>query len=79
MPDLNWWTVGFLIDCSPIKPLSSQAVFFPYSVTPDDVRRCSTELFDGEKCHVVLLAANARAQAALMYALRAVINHVRSS
>ena len=63
-----------------------QVVFWPYEVTLEDVQAEMTvkdeetdrltALADSEKCHVVLLAANARAQACLMYAVRAVLKHV---
>eukprot|EP00750_Incisomonas_marina_P013668 INCI17517.7.p3 GENE.INCI17517.7~~INCI17517.7.p3 ORF type:complete len:162 (-),score=20.02 INCI17517.7:1190-1675(-) len=62
-----------------MKSFIRKVVFFPYTVTADDVRACSSELLDAEKCHVVLLCTNARVQASLMYALRAIIKHVRTS
>lgn len=50
--------------------------------TPWKVRRADFEHFDrtlgaSEKCHVVLIVAEARKQAGLMFGLRAVMNHMR--
>ncbi len=48
----------------------------PDNLTLDDYSLASVELSDSEKCHVALLAVEARRQSQLLYALHALGAHL---
>lgn len=53
------------------KHFCKKVACFPETITARDFREFSTVLLPEEKCHVILLACEARKQVALMYGLRA--------
>ncbi|KAF0693706.1 Aste57867_15346 [Aphanomyces stellatus] len=59
----------------PTKHFVKKVACTPWRVTAKDVEHFSHTLTVSEKCHVTLLAAEARKQAGLMYGLRAVMQH----
>ncbi|RHY30146.1 hypothetical protein DYB32_004623 [Aphanomyces invadans] len=59
----------------PTKQFVKKVACTPWRVAAKDVEHFSHTLTASEKCHVTLLAAEARKQAGLMYGLRAVMQH----
>ncbi|RHY25119.1 hypothetical protein DYB25_004811 [Aphanomyces astaci] len=59
----------------PTKHFVKKVACTPWRVTVKDFEHFSHTLTASEKCHVTLLAAEARKQAGLMYGLRAVMQH----
>ena len=59
-----------------IKTFVRNVACFPERITAPEFRDFSTMRPD-EKLHIAMLAAEARKQAALLYGLRAVMNHMR--
>ncbi|CAK4688563.1 hypothetical protein LEN26_012648 [Aphanomyces euteiches] len=59
----------------PTKLFVKKVACTPWRVNAKDVEHFSHTLTASEKCHVTLLAAEARKQAGLMYGLRAVMQH----
>lgn len=57
----------------PTKHFCKKVACFPEAITADDFSSFSTELMPEEKCHLVLLACEARKQVSLMYGLRALM------
>ncbi|TDH73057.1 hypothetical protein CCR75_004707 [Bremia lactucae] len=61
----------------PTKIFLKKVACTPWKVRQDDFAHFDRTLSSSEKCHVILLVAEARKQAGLMYGLRAVMNHMR--
>ncbi|KAJ0407860.1 hypothetical protein ATCC90586_007206 [Pythium insidiosum] len=61
----------------PTKIFIKKVACTPWKVTRSDFEHFDRTLSPSEKCHVTLLAAEARKQAGLMYGLRAVMKHMR--
>ncbi|CAH0480610.1 unnamed protein product [Peronospora belbahrii] len=61
----------------PTKIFLKKVACTPWKVREEDFAHFDRALSPSEKCHVVLLVAEARKQAGLMYGLRAVMNHMR--
>jgi hypothetical protein len=55
-----------------LKALIKKMVCEPYTITKNDVLNIGIQLQPTEKCHIALLATEARKQSELLYALRAV-------
>lgn len=77
--DYNYGVVNVALQGVATKSFIRKVVFFPYTVTAADVQAVlRKDIVDSERCHIVLLAANARAQAVFIHVLRALYKHVRS-
>ncbi|KAG1689768.1 hypothetical protein DVH05_001973 [Phytophthora capsici] len=61
----------------PTKIFLKKVACTPWKVRQEDFAHFDRTLSPSEKCHVILLVAEARKQAGLMYGLRAVMNHMR--
>ncbi|CAI5723564.1 unnamed protein product [Peronospora effusa] len=61
----------------PTKIFLKKVACTPWKVREEDFAHFDRTLSPSEKCHVILLVAEARKQAGLMYGLRAVMNHMR--
>uniref|UniRef100_A0AAV1TFN7 Uncharacterized protein n=1 Tax=Peronospora matthiolae TaxID=2874970 RepID=A0AAV1TFN7_9STRA len=61
----------------PTKIFLKKVACTPWKVRKEDFAHFDRVLRPSEKCHVILLVAEARKQAGLMYGLRAVMNHMR--
>ncbi|KAL7690831.1 putative sestrin [Plasmopara halstedii] len=61
----------------PTKIFLRKVACMPWKVRQEDFAHFDRTLSPSEKCHVILLVAEARKQAGLMYGLRAVMNHMR--
>jgi len=61
----------------PTKIFLKKVACTPWKVRQEDFAHFDRMLSPSEKCHVILLVAEARKQAGLMYGLRAVMNHMR--
>ncbi|CAI5730371.1 unnamed protein product [Hyaloperonospora brassicae] len=61
----------------PTKIFLKKVACTPWKVREEDFAHFDRILRPSEKCHVILLVAEARKQAGLMYGLRAVMNHMR--
>lgn len=61
----------------PLKTYVKQVVCYPESTTQEDFVQFSAALSLPEKCHINLLSMEARKQAGLLYALRAVMQHMK--
>jgi sestrin len=61
----------------PTKAFVKKVACTPWKVTKEDFDHFDRTLTPSEKCHVVLIAAEARKQAGLMYGLRAVMQFMR--
>lgn len=61
----------------PTKIFLKKVACTPWKVRKEDFAHFDHTLSPSEKCHVILLVAEARKQAGLMYGLRAVMNHMR--
>ncbi|EGZ25190.1 hypothetical protein PHYSODRAFT_485223 [Phytophthora sojae] len=61
----------------PTKIFLKKVACTPWKVRQEDFEHFDRTLSPSEKCHVILLVAEARKQAGLMYGLRAVMNHMR--
>ncbi|KAG6977316.1 hypothetical protein JG688_00000470 [Phytophthora aleatoria] len=61
----------------PTKIFLNKVACTPWKVREEDFAHFDRTLSPSEKCHVILLVAEARKQAGLMYGLRAVMNHMR--
>ncbi|OWZ19928.1 Sestrin-like protein [Phytophthora megakarya] len=61
----------------PTKIFLKKVACTPWKVHEEDFAHFDRTLSPSEKCHVILLVAEARKQAGLMYGLRAVMNHMR--
>lgn len=59
-----------------VKEYVKKAVCFPNLVTEEDFKTFSVVFRPDEKCHILLLALEARKQACLLYGLRAVMQHM---
>eukprot|EP00941_MAST-03F_sp_MAST-3F-sp1_P003218 g3218.t1 len=69
--DYDYREVNVLINI-PTKVFIKKVCCYPEAITADDFSLFSTSLLPSEKCHISLLAANARNQSSLIYALRAI-------
>ncbi|RLN37428.1 hypothetical protein BBJ28_00014079 [Nothophytophthora sp. Chile5] len=61
----------------PTKIFLKKVACTPWKVRQEDFAHFDRTLGASEKCHVILIVAEARKQAGLMYGLRAVMNHMR--
>ncbi|KAH7463071.1 hypothetical protein KRP22_001682 [Phytophthora ramorum] len=61
----------------PTKIFLKKVACTPWKVRQEDFAHFDRTLSPSEKCHVILIVAEARKQAGLMYGLRAVMNHMR--
>ncbi|KAE9039435.1 hypothetical protein PR003_g9171 [Phytophthora rubi] len=61
----------------PTKIFLKKVACTPWKVRQEDFEHFDRTLSPSEKCHVILLVAEARKQAGLMYGLRAVMTHMR--
>lgn len=61
----------------PTKIFLKKVACTPWKVRQEDFAHFDRTLSASEKCHVILIVAEARKQAGLMYGLRAVMNHMR--
>jgi len=61
------------------KTFIKKLVCYPHLVTYDDVRHCGIRLGDQERVHVAILVLEAKKQAALLWALRAVMRFMQSN
>ncbi|ETI46784.1 hypothetical protein F441_08846 [Phytophthora nicotianae CJ01A1] len=61
----------------PTKIFLKKVACTPWKVREEDFAHFDRTLSPSEKCHVILLVAEARKQAGLMYGLRAVMTHMR--
>lgn len=76
--DYNYATVNELL-LRNLKKFTKDLTCTPYVVTAQDFVNLGYSLAPEEKCHIALLATEARKQAELMYALYAVSKHLSSS
>ncbi|KAI9921485.1 hypothetical protein PsorP6_001165 [Peronosclerospora sorghi] len=61
----------------PTKIFLKKVACTPWKVCKEDFAHFDRIMSPSEKCHVILIVAEARKQAGLMYGLRAVMNHMR--
>ena len=73
--DYNYGTVNELL-LRNLKKFTKDMVFTPFAVTAQDLVNLGYSLSPEEKCHIALLATEARKQAELIYALHAVSKHL---
>lgn len=76
--DYNYATVNELL-LRNLKKFTKDLSCTPFAVTAQDLLNLGYSLSPEEKCHIALLATEARKQAELMYALHALSKHLSSS
>lgn len=76
--DYNYATVNELL-LRNLKKFTKDVACTPFLVTPQDLVNLGYSLSPEEKCHIALLATEARKQAELMYALYALSRHLAQS
>jgi sestrin len=76
--DYNYATVNELL-LRNLKKFTKDLSCTPFAVTPQDLLNLGYSLSPEEKCHIALLATEARKQAELMYSLYALSRHLASS
>lgn len=74
--DYDYRQVNEYLD-QPTKIFLKKVACTPWKVRRRDFEHFDRALSNSEKCHVVLIVAEARKQAGLMFALRAVMNYMR--
>ena len=76
--DYNYATVNELL-LRNLKKFTKDLSLTPWQTSPQDFVNLGYSLSPEEKCHIALLATEARKQAELMYALHAISRHLSSS
>lgn len=72
--DYNYRTVNLFLNIK-LKTFIKKLVCYPCEIKVDDFKDFGIDLTFEERVHIVLLAAEARKQAALLYGLRAVAKY----